>query len=405
MSSLDSPRVLILSLRNWLGASRLPKAFARAGFQVTALTFPGLLLARCRHADTQLFLPDQGTEFELIGACRAILERTAPSLVVPTDEASVELLQAVAATASRELPGNDALLGLLRDSLGDFKQHGVLRDRRALANLAETLSLRAPAHSVVHNLEQALAFAERHGQALVLKAEESFAGMGVWICKDQPAVAAAVSRLAGGNERALKEGVLAQAFVPGRTAMRAVVAWRGEVLAGLSALKLETHPGSTGPSSVVQFIEQPEMASTAHAMVRALGFSGFASLDFIVEEGGAAHLIELNPRPTPICHLGEHLGRDLCVSLRRALRGEPTEEHEAPGLPQKVALFPQEWVRNPSSPHLRDSFHDVPWDEPDLIEGYVLLARQQMRWGDYRLQEERRLKIRELLHSLEQPAA
>jgi biotin carboxylase len=404
MSSLGSARVLIVSLRNWLGASRLPKAFRQAGFEVTALTFPGLLLARCRHADAQLFLPDQGTETELISACRAVLESTALALVVPTDEASVELLQAVAATASRELPEEAPLLRLLRDSLGDFKQHRVLRDRRALANLAETLGLRAPAQRVVHDLAEALDFAERHGQALVLKAEESFAGMGVSICKDQPAVEAAISRLAGGNARALKEGVLAQAFVPGRTAMRAVVAWRGEVLAGLSALKLETHPGTTGPSSVVQFIDQPEMASTARAMIRALGFSGFASLDFIVEESGAAHLIELNPRPTPICHLGAYLGRDLCVSLRQALRGEPTDEREPPGLPQKVALFPQEWVRDQSSPHFNDSFHDVPWDEPDLIEGYVLLARQQMRWGDYRLQEQKRLKIRELLNSLEQSA-
>jgi predicted ATP-grasp superfamily ATP-dependent carboligase len=405
MTALGTPRVLILSLRNWLGASRLPKAFGRAGFHVTTLTFSGLLLTRSRHTNAQLFLPDRGAEAELIAACREILVDITPSVVVPTDEASVELLHAVAATASRELPASDPLLALLRDSLGDFRQHRVVRDRRALANLTANLGLRAPAHRVIHDLPGALAFAEQYGQGLVLKAEESFAGLGVSICRDVTAVEAAVSRLAGGNARALNEGVLAQAFVPGRTAMRAVVAWRGEVIAGLSALKIETHPGSTGPSSVVEFIEQPEMMSAARAMVRALGFSGFVSLDFIVEDSGAAHLIELNPRPTPICHLGEHLGRDLCVSLRQALAGDLSEDREAARLPQKVALFPQEWVRNPSSPHFIDSFHDVPWDEPDLVEACVILARQQMRWGDYRYQEERRSKIRELLTQLDRPAA
>jgi hypothetical protein len=69
-----------------------------------------------------------------------------------------------------------------------------------------------------------------------------------------------------------------------------------------------------------------------------------------------------------------------------------------------VALFPQEWVRNPSSPHFADSLHDVPWDDPDLVEAYVLSGRQQMRWVEYRYQEERRLKIRELLTQLDQPA-
>lgn len=397
MTALGTPRVLIVSLRNWLGASRLPKAFAQAGFHVTTLCFPSLLLARSRSANAQLFLPDQGSEADLIAATRATLLAAAPSIVVPTDEAAVELLQAVAATAAEEPATSGALLDLLRDSLGDFAHHRVLRDRRALADLARNLGLRAPAHGVIHDRAEALEFAERHGQALVLKAEESFAGLGVSICKDPAAVEAAIVRLAGSNQRALSDGMLAQAFVPGRTAMRAVVAWRGEVLAGLSALKLETHPGGTGPSSVVEFIAQPEMASAARAMIRALGFSGFASLDFILEDSGAAHLIELNPRPTPICHLGAHLGLDLCVALRRALHGEPSEEREATNLPCTVALFPQEWVRNSSSPYFAEAFHDVPWDEPDLVEAYVLAARNQMRWGDFRYQEERRQKIRELL--------
>src|SRR4051812_17970380 len=123
MTSFGTARVLILSLRNWLGASRLPKAFSRAGFHVTTLSFPGLLLNRARHVNAQLFLPDRGTEAELIAACREILIDRAPSFVVPTDEASVELLQAVAATANQELPATDPLLGLLRDSLGDFRHH------------------------------------------------------------------------------------------------------------------------------------------------------------------------------------------------------------------------------------------------------------------------------------------
>ena len=183
--------------------------------------------------------------------------------------------------------------------------------------------------------------------------------------------------------------------------MRAVVAFRGRVLAGLSAIKVETHPAVTGPSAVVQFIEHAEMRAAAQRMIGALGYSGFASLDFILDDAGRAHLIELNARPTPICHLGEHLGLDLCGRLRRALEGEVDQDDEPRGLPQKIALFPQEWVRAQHSAHFADSFHDVPWDEPDLIEGFVTLARGQMRWGQWEFQEKRRDRLRELLTRLD----
>jgi hypothetical protein len=394
MSSLSPPHALILSLRNWLGASRLPRAFERAGWQVSTLSFPSLLLDRCRQTSAQFFLPDRGSEEELIAATQRALIAARPAIVVPGDEAATELLQAVAATARRELPDGDPLLVMLRDSLGDFSKHAVLRDRRALASLAAQLRVRAPAHAVIRNRDDAFAFAEAHGLPVVLKAEESFAGLGVSICRDEAALDTALLRMNASKPGVLAEGVLVQSFVPGKTAMRA----------GLSAIKVETHPAGTGPSSVVEFIEHAEMMKTVQAMVSALRFSGFASLDFILDAAGAAHLLELNARPTPICHLGDYLGQDLCVSLREAVAGNIHADSDPEGLPKKVALFPQEWVRDPSSPHLKDAFHDVPWEEPDLVEALVILARGQMRGGEWYYQEARRERMRKLLSRIEVPA-
>jgi predicted ATP-grasp superfamily ATP-dependent carboligase len=265
--------------------------------------------------------------------------------------------------------------------------------------------VRAPTYDVVHDRAEAFAFAERHGLPVVLKAEESFAGLGVSVCQNEAALAAAIARMAASNPAALEQGMQLQTFVAGRTAMRAVVAWRGEVLAGLSAIKVETHPGSTGPSAVVQFIENGEMRSTAQAMIRALGYSGFASLDFILDAADQAHLIELNSRPTPICHLGDHLGLDLCLRLREAIEGKTSADGDPAGLPKKVALFPQEWIRNANSPHFADSFHDVPWDDPDMVEAFVILARAQMRGGQWHYQEARRERVRQLLDKLNVPSA
>lgn len=397
MTTSGAPCALILSLRNWFGAVRLPKAFQRAGFDVVTVSYPNLLIGRCRSSRANLLLPDDGTDQELIATLRQILVAEQPKIVVPTDDASVELLQAVALDVRRELPEQDPLVGLLRDSLGDFASHAILRQRHRLAKLAAKIGVRAPMYSVIRTRDEAHAFAVQHDYSVVLKAEESYAGLGVAICHDAAQLDKGLTRIEARNPRLFAEGSLLQAFVPGRTAMRAVIAWRGKVVAGLSAFKLETHPGSTGPSTVVEFIEQPEMMGTAREMIAALGFSGFASLDFIVDEAGAAHLIELNPRPTPICHLGAHLGLDLCESLRLELEGKAVSEREPQGLPRKVSLFPQEWIRNPSSPHFADSFHDVPWEEPALLEGFVSLARTQMGWGEWQRQETRRERLRTVL--------
>ena len=399
MTDPGAPRVMVVAMRNWLGAARLPRAFSRAGFEVISLAYPNLLLGRSRYLSAQSYLPDRGEDEELLAVARAALIAHRPAIVVPTDDASVELLQGVAAMARRELADNDPLLALLRDSVGDFSKHAILRQRHGLARVAEGAGVRAPVYAVVHDASEARAFSEQHGLPVVLKAEASLAGMGVTICKDHAELGSAVRSLA--DEKALAEGAVLQTYVTGRTPMRAVIAFRGRVLAGLSAIKVETHPAPTGPSAVVQFIEHAEMRQTAQKMVAALGYSGFASLDFILDDAGAAHLIELNSRPTPICHLGEHLGRDLCKSLRRALEGEIDADSDPHGLPKKVALFPQEWVRDQSSPHFSDAFHDVPWDEPDLVDGFVAVARNQMRWGRWDFQEKRRERLRGLLTRLD----
>jgi hypothetical protein len=52
-----------------------------------------------------------------------------------------------------------------------------------------------------------------------------------------------------------------------------------------------------------------------------------------------------------------------------------------------IALFPQEWIRDPESPFLRSAYHDIPWEEPDLVRDCVSNRRKQSSWysrGDRR---------------------
>ena len=36
-----------------------------------------------------------------------------------------------------------------------------------------------------------------------------------------------------------------------------------------------------------------------------------------------------------------------------------------------IALFPQEWLRDPASTFLTSAYHDVPWEEPELLRACV----------------------------------
>jgi biotin carboxylase len=396
----SAPRVLILSLSNWFGAARLPRAFRRAGFHVSSFGFAGILLQRSQAVDEAIQLPDSTSNDALLPALMAAVERARPDIIIPTDDTTIIVLHAAASLA--RAPGvSEQTRAVLKASLGELRHLATVRSRKLLAKLAASASVRQPEHATVTNETEALAFATQHGYPIVLKEEDSAAGFGVFICKDAVEVKAAILG-SSQNPGVFSQGLLAQTFVEGRTAMRVVVAQQGRVLGGLSAIKLETWPSSTGPSTCVELIDHPEMKASAEAVVKALGYSGFASLDFMLDPSDKAHLIELNPRPTPISHLGERFGGCLCRHLYAALRGEPSRAGEPQGLPSKVALFPQEWVRDQNSPHLAAGvFHDVPWDEPDLVEAYMNFGRGQMRFSAYRAAAYRNDDLRSRLAELE----
>jgi hypothetical protein len=120
------------------------------------------------------------------------------------------------------------------------------------------------------------------------------------------------------------------------------------------------------------------MTAAATKLVRALGLTGLCGLDFVIEaDTNAAYLIELNPRATPICHLPLGAGRNLPLALYSRLVGKPVPSI-APAISNSaIAMFPGEWHRDPLSPYLRSSFHDVPWTESALVRDCV-----ELPWED-----------------------
>jgi hypothetical protein len=91
-------------------------------------------------------------------------------------------------------------------------------------------------------------------------------------------------------------------------------------------------------------------------------------------------LIEINPRCTQVGHLALGPGRDIAAALRAAVSEEKVEETLSVTEKDTIALFPQEWLRDSASPYLRTAYHDVPWDEPELIRACIRARKKRAPW-------------------------
>ena len=150
-----------------------------------------------------------------------------------------------------------------------------------------------------------------------------------------------------------------------------IACWEGKVLASLQFEVLKKR-GPSEPATVIRLIENAEMAHAAERMTGRLKLSGLHGFDFMLEEHTQkAYLIEINPRATQVGHLTLGPDHDLPAALYAAISGEAIQT--APKLTEHdtITLFPHEWISDPKSPYLTSSFHDVPWEEPELVRACI----------------------------------
>ena len=165
-----------------------------------------------------------------------------------------------------------------------------------------------------------------------------------------------------------------------RDSTSTVFCWQGAVLAGLHSA-VEHKASAAGHATVLRWIENAEMSTAVERMVARLGLSGFYGFDFMLEaETENAYLIEINPRTTQVGHLALGAGHDLPAALYAALTGRPVPARAKITDKDTIALFPQEWIRDPQSPFLQSAYHDVPWEEPEFVRACVAERRRQSAW-------------------------
>ena len=362
------PRIMVVLFSpSWLGAARLPGALTHAGFSVASYCHPESYLSKTRYNEYAFTAPTTGSAFpNLVASVR----QYQPLFLIPAGELAVRFfLNIIAADANGQVHAQFAdVVDLVRRSLGEPAFHRAMLSKIETSALAETLGLRVPEQVLVQREADVADFGDAYGYPLVLKGEYGHGGSAVRICATSAAAVAAYRDLRGRDEG---QRILAQRYIQGVVASQSGVAWCGEVLETVT-LYLAHSAASTGPSSVVRWVENPEAEQATRALLNECGYSGFGAADFIIEhETDAVYFIEFNPRPTPPCIVARQFGRDLCRALWCRLSGVAYERQVPADYPETVTLFPNEWLRDPHSAYLTQGHHDVPWDDPTLLKAYV----------------------------------
>lgn len=366
------------------GPARLVKPLTEAGFQVAALCPADNALAQTRFLSRLFPLGDVRSSRHVEQRLAIAMHTWRPRLIIPADERVVACLHALLrATGTSRL--DEQAQATIVASLGNADHWDAMLLKNHTLQLARSIGVRVPMAIAANSADTATQAATRIGFPVYVKTSFSWAGRGVMLCQDREEVAAGMasmqprSRLPFRNQlrRLLHRDwyptdtdIDVQEAIAGVPAMYCAVAVEGELLAGFAGITRQSG-ANHGPSSLVWLGDHPAMASASAAMVAALGATGFLGFDFMIEDAtGEAYLIECNPRPIQVCHLGSRIGADLCAALAARLRNEARPDLRDVSA-EEIALFPQEWRRDAASLTGSDNYLDVPWDDPPLLRAMV----------------------------------
>ncbi len=383
MSTCGHAGILVFGTQDYPLAVRISLALADVGFPVATLTHTKHPVRQTRRI--QRHFPYH-SRFRFSSILSAI-NRWSPDLIVCTDDLAVRVLQALhERVAARDDEAGRRVASLIERSLGPPTSFPAMRDKSVFLALAESEGLRCPKTIVIPASHAFEPLDPEITYPVVVKADHSDGGRCVrtvnrnadlrtvvwelqtpdnwWARRFLGAILA--SEALGVLKLPLRRTISLQQYVLGRPSNRAVLCWKGKVLAGISVEAVETTQ-DCGPASVVKVIDHPEMTLACERMVERLQLSGFVGFDFILDSANRAWLLEMNPRVTQTCHFVLADGTDFAASLCAQMNRMPARSQPATVYQDLIALFPNEVRRSPSSQYLRSCQHDVPWDEPELV--------------------------------------
>jgi hypothetical protein len=324
------------------------------------------LIAPRYHPGRVLDIFAQRMVYRAVAPCRSLeaaLLRARPELVIPCDERAVRDLHRL----HRDTSHRDLRL-LIQRSLGRAEAFSVVTSRAAFLDLARASGVRLPPSTALPSEGALDSWMTENATPFVLKADGSWSGFGVRIISDALHAKAAFAEMTqrASGTLALREMLLernnfairswlaaerpamsVQGYIDGWPANIGVACWQGEVLASICVESVSTL-SATGPSTAVRIIDN---------------------------------------RCTPICAVRLGPGRDLAEALVARLVNRTPRERPARTERDILVFFPDTWQIDPSSEFLHSGYHDVPWEQPDLVRFLMQPELRDRYWITRKLRQ------------------
>ncbi len=376
-------KVLLAATLGWPATARIAGGLSRFGCQVDVLCPLEAPVRDSRYVN----LRHVYRALSPVVSLRDAFSISLPDLVIPCDDRSVQHLLRL-----RELEPRSREAACISRSLGAPENYPAMMSRGVFMDECEALGIAVPRTVRVARSADLDAALDAIGLPAVLKSDGSWGGEGVVIAQSREDAHAAYRKLSQpvsplrslarallrSDAHHLQAAMVKQAapaitmqqFIPGSPATTAFACWQGDVV-GMIHSDVVASSRATGPASVIRRVECAGMEAAARAIARRFHLSGLHGLDFIRNADGQAFLLEINPRATQTSYLAFGQGRDLLAGLLERASGERCRARIPVTANHVIALFPQEWARDCASPYLKSAFHDIPWDDPDLLRAWL----------------------------------
>lgn len=390
-------RLLLVSTNKWSSAGQVSLALVLAGFQVAAVCPIDSPVYCLRKLHARFPYRSRASSFSIKSAIAA----WSPDVLVCADDTAVQALHGLYFEASKTYgePNSAKLMNLIEFSFGGCHSFVNAQTKSKVLLLARSLGIACP-QSVVFTNNRELA-REENGIVfpIIVKTDNAWGGRGVRLANNRFELRAAVTELSLPYNwpgllklflgRCLRKTFFRwvsewprkmsmQQYVVGRPCTRAVVCWKGKVLAGITVDVLATKYGEFGPATIVKVIDHPDVTVAAEKIVAKLELSGYLGFDFMLDLANNAWFLEMNPRATPICHVCA-TGVDLAGSFFAQIAGMRPKAAYCAIHQDIFALFPAATSRDEKIIPNALSEIDVPDDEPEYVEVCRTQEKRAMR--------------------------
>jgi predicted ATP-grasp superfamily ATP-dependent carboligase len=361
------PEILIVHARgNWSGLPRLPKLCHQAGARVSIFAPPETRLWKANYIDHRIAAPATEGSFATALKDHLASEGHKYTWVLVGDENAVVELASLQDTAwlDKWFPVQPTPANL-----------ELITSKAAFTTAAVAAGVGVPVSQICNSLEEAKEAVSAIGFPVMLKAARGFAGNGV---RKAHSIAELVREF---DDLQLRVPIVVQKFEVGRVGSTQVLFDHGRLACWASSFKLAVFPEPFGPSSARELMIHPDMEQTLTRIGQVTQFHGLCGVDWLRRESdGALLVLEFNPRPAPVVHLGYLSGADFSKGIAAMLAGRMETRPPVDVGSREIYLFPQHLVRCIEGRYWGDLLNwlpgpahkDVPWDQPRLLASDTL---------------------------------